>query len=190
MNSAIRRRWLAFAGIAAVVFVADQLTKSWVDANFAEASTHPLPGGTLPTPIIGEFVRIAKSYNSGGIFGLFGNSAAVLAIASTVVIALIVIYQARQGLRGHWLLTVALGLLLGGALGNFADRARFGRVLDFVDTGIGDLRWYTFNVADAAISGSIVLLIGLSLFGDRLMGGAPTRPSDEVAGRATAKAPQ
>ena len=173
MSPATRRRWLAFAGIAAVVFVADQLTKSWIDANFAQASTHPLPGGALPTPIIGEFVRIAKSYNHGGIFGLFGNSAPVLALASTAVIALIVIYHARQGVRGHWLLTVALGLLLGGALGNFADRARFGRVIDFVDMGIGDLRWYTFNVADAAISCAILLLLLSAFLPDGRRSGGP-----------------
>jgi lipoprotein signal peptidase len=54
---------------------------------------------------------------------------------------------------------VTLGLLLGGALGNMADRLRLGYVVDFVDIGIGDLRWYTFNMADAAISAAIVLLV-------------------------------
>jgi hypothetical protein len=60
-------------------------------------------------------------------------------------------------------LSIALGLLLGGALGNVTDRLRLGYVVDFVDIGIGDLRWYTFNVADAAISLSIVMLIGAAL---------------------------
>jgi signal peptidase II len=54
---------------------------------------------------------------------------------------------------------VALGLLLGGALGNMLDRLRLGYVLDFVDVGIGDLRFYTFNAADSAISCAIVLLL-------------------------------
>ena len=158
-----RRRWLAFFVIAAVVIVADQVSKFWIDANFALASTHPAPGGIEPTPVIGEFVRIAKTYNTGGIFGLVGNSAPILALASTVVIALIVVYQWREGLSGPWLLTVALGLLLGGALGNFIDRVRKGAVIDFVDMGIGDLRWYTFNVADAAISMSLLALILLTV---------------------------
>jgi signal peptidase II len=162
-----RRRWLTFVVLAAIVIVADQVSKLYVDANFAIASPYALPGTQQPTPIIDGFVRIAKSYNTGGIFGLFGNSALVLALASTVVIALIVLYQARQGTTGPWLLTVALGLLLGGALGNFADRIRLGAVVDFVDMGIGDWRWYTFNVADSAISIALVLLIGLSFFGDR-----------------------
>ena len=148
--------------------MADQASKAWIDANFAEASVHAVPGTAQPTPVIDGFVRIAKSYNTGGIFGLFGNSATVLALASTVVIALIVAYQWREGTRGPWLLTVALGLLLGGAIGNFVDRVRHGAVIDFVDMGIGDWRWYTFNVADAAISTAILLLILLSLFGERL----------------------
>ena len=120
------------------------------------------------TDVIDGLVRIAKSYNIGGIFGLFGGSAALLALSSTVVIVGIVLYQAREGVRGPWLLTLALGLLLGGAMGNFIDRVRLGAVIDFVDMGIGDWRWYTFNVADAAISTSLLLLILLALFGDRL----------------------
>jgi len=163
-----RRGWLIFFGLAALVIVADQATKMWIDATFALASTHPSAGGAQPTPIIGDFVRIAKTYNTVGIFGLFGNSAIILAFASTVVIALIVVYQWREGRSGPWVLTVALGLLLGGALGNFIDRIRYQHVIDFVDTGIGDWRWYTFNVADSAISIALLLLIVLSLFGDRL----------------------
>jgi len=65
-------------------------------------------------------------------------------------------------------LTVALGLLLGGALGNFIDRIRYQHVIDFVDMGIGSWRWYTFNVADSAISIALLLLILMSLFGERL----------------------
>ena len=168
MTDHARRRWLAFFGIAAAVVVADQLSKLWVDANFPVASPHGGSGGGQPTPIIDGFVRIAKTYNTGGIFGLFGDSAIILAMASTVVIALIFVYHRREGIAGPAALTVALGLLLGGALGNFIDRLRLGAVVDFVDMGIGDWRWYTFNVADSAISIALLLLILLSLFGDRL----------------------
>jgi signal peptidase II len=75
---------------------------------------------------------------------------------------LIVAVHARAG--RNLLLTIALGLLLGGALGNFGDRVRLGYVVDFVDMGIGAWRFYTYNVADAAITVSILSLIGLSLF--------------------------
>ena len=164
-----RRRWIAFVVVATLVVVVDQLTKLWVDANFAQAALHPAAGAAEPTPVIGDFVRIAKSYNSGGIFGLFGNSAAILALASTIVLVLIVVYEAREGSRS-WPLTIALALLLGGAVGNFIDRVLHGYVVDFVDMGIGDSRFYTFNVADSAISTALVLLVLIALFGERLTG--------------------
>jgi signal peptidase II len=77
------------------------------------------------------------------------------------VVALIVWYHGSSG--RNLLLSVALGLLLGGALGNMIDRLRLGYVVDFVDLGIGNIRFYTFNVADSAISGAILLLILLAL---------------------------
>jgi signal peptidase II len=171
------RRWLLFAAVAIAVIVADQLSKLWIDASFAQAAVHPLPGQNQPTPVLGEFVRIAKAYNTGGIFGLFGNSAPILALSSTVVIGLIVVYQWREGTRGPWLLSLALGLLLGGAIGNFIDRVRLGAVVDFVDVGIGNWRWYTFNVADAAISTSLLLFILLALLGPRLGDRLEQRPA-------------
>lgn len=160
--------WPLFGALAAVVLIADQLTKAWVDASFALASPFAAPGTPeAPTPILGDLVRIAKSYNDGGIFGFAGDSALLLAAASMVVIAIIVLVEARQGLDDP-LLTVALGLLLGGALGNLVDRLRFAHVVDFVDMGIGDQRWYTWNIADAAISVAIVLLLVHGLLGHRL----------------------
>jgi len=73
----------------------------------------------------------------------------------------------RPGLGAH----LTLGLLLGGAVGNLIDRVVRGYVIDFVDMGIGTLRFYTFNVADSAISVAIALLLALSLLGDRIPGG-------------------
>ena len=171
-------RWALFVGIAALVVTADQVSKAWVDPNFREAWTRtPVAGYADPTPVLGDYVRIAKSYNEGGLFGLFGNAAPVLAVASLLVIGLILLYQARQGV-GSRLLTLALGLLLGGAIGNFIDRVRVGHVIDFVDMGVGTLRWYTFNVADAAISTSIVVLLAIGLFGDRWAGRRSVGPTN------------
>lgn len=176
--STVRGKWQLFAIVAIVVVLADQLSKLWIDANFVATSVHALPGQPQPTPVLGEFVRIAKSYNSGGIFGLFGNTAAILALSSTVVIGLIAVYQWREGTRGAWPLSLALGLLFGGAIGNFIDRVRLGAVVDFVDMGIGDWRFYTFNVADSAISISLLLLILVALFGDRLNARLRDKPAD------------
>jgi lipoprotein signal peptidase len=99
-----------------------------------------------------------------------------------LVIGLIVAYHARSG-RSRYM-SVALGLLLGGAVGNLIDRLRLGYVVDFVDAGIGSVRWYTFNVADAAISFAILFLIAAaiwpSLAGQRL---DPGQTPDQEPGR-------
>jgi signal peptidase II len=131
------------------------------------------PGGAIE--IVGDWLRLIHGRNDGGLFGLFGGSAAVLALASLGVIGLIVAYHARS--KPNVVLTIALGLLLGGAIGNLIDRLRFGYVIDFVDAGIGTLRFYTFNVADSAISIAILLLILLALF-PALGGGAGSDSSD------------
>jgi signal peptidase II len=140
--------WIAFLATAAVVVVLDQVSKAWLAANVA-------PGSMVK--VVGDNVRLVFSQNSGALFGLFRDNAVVFGIVSLVVVGLIVLYHGRSGRSLY--LSVTLGLLLGGALGNMADRLRLGYVIDFVDIGIGDLRWYTFNMADAAISAAIVLLV-------------------------------
>ena len=174
-------RWPLFAGVALAIVIADQVSKAFVDPRFGLAWTRaPVPGYDAPTPILGDLVRIAKSYNTGGIFGLFGQAAPLLALASLAVIGFIVYYQSRHG-RTSRFLTLVLGLLLGGAVGNFIDRVRFGYVIDFVDMGIGDLRWYTFNVADAAISLSLVGLIAIALLGDRAARASSPRDAPDAS---------
>jgi len=172
--------WLVFFGIAGSVLLLDQLSKAWVVDRFRLASPFLSPGSDGgPTPVIGDLVRVALSHNDGGIFGLLGASAGVLGLVSIAVIGVIIWLQAHQG-RTSPLLTVALGLLLGGALGNLVDRMSRGYVVDWIDMGIGDHRFYTFNVADSAISVAVVLLLALGLFGDhlgRLGGTLPTAGS-------------
>ena len=140
--------WPIFLGLAAGIIVADQLTKAWIRATIA-------PGASVS--IVGDYLRLVHSQNNGALFGLFRESAILFGLASIVVIGLIVTYHARSGRSPY--MSVALGLLLGGAIGNLIDRLRLGYVVDFVDAGIGNVRWYTFNVADAAISFAIILLV-------------------------------
>ena len=98
---------------------------------------------------------------SGILFGMLPQSAPAFAIVSLGVTALIVFYHYKAG-RGI-VTTLALGLLLGGAIGNLLDRLNHGYVIDWVDMGIGTLRFWTYNVADAAISTAIVLLIVMAI---------------------------
>ncbi|HEX3427599.1 MAG TPA: signal peptidase II [Candidatus Limnocylindrales bacterium] len=155
-----RGGWLLFLGLATVVVVVDQATKAAVTAALR-------PGESRP--IVDDLVRIVFSQNSGALFGLFKDNAAMFGIVSLAVIGLIVAYHTRTA--GSPYMTVTLGLLLGGAIGNMLDRLLRGYVVDFVDGGIGSVRWYTFNVADAAISLAIVLLF-LTALRPSLAGGS------------------
>lgn len=147
-----RALWPQFVLLAGAIVVLDQVTKTLLVGALR-------PGES--TSVVGDLVRFVHAQNTGGLFGLFRDGAPVFAIASIGVIAMIAWYHGRSGRSPY--LTLTLGLLLGGAIGNLLDRLRFGYVVDWVDAGIGGLRWYTFNVADAAISGALLLLILLAL---------------------------
>jgi len=147
-----RRDWIVFFGLAGLILLIDQASKAWLVSNLA-------PGEVLS--VIGDTIRFVFSQNSGALFGLFRDNAVLFGIISTGVIALIVVYRARSGRSLY--LSIGLGLILGGALGNMTDRLRLGYVVDFVDVGLGGFRWYTFNVADAAISAAIVMLLAAAL---------------------------
>jgi len=152
------RHWIAFFMLAAGIVIADQLTKAWVVSTVSFGSV---------LPVFGDYVRIWHVHNTGALFGLFRNQAVLFAALSIGVVALIVWFHGRSVVTNGWFATLALGLLLGGAVGNLADRLRLGYVVDFVDMGVGDLRFYTYNVADAAISASLVLLILMAFWPSR-----------------------
>ena len=143
-----RARWPLFIGLAASIVIVDQLTKLWLTSILG-------PGERRE--VLGDLVRIVHSQNTGALFGLFKDQALLFGLVSVGVVALIVWYHGSAG--RNTLTSIALGLLLGGALGNMADRFRLGYVVDWVDVGLGNLRFYTFNVADSAISCAILLLI-------------------------------
>ena len=164
-----RPRWPLFLSIAATVFVVDQLTKALLVALL------PVEGQRLA--VIGDLVRLVNSHNSGALFGLFQGQALLFGLVSLGVVALIAWYHGSSG--RNTTLSVALGLLLGGALGNLLDRLRLGYVVDFVDAGIGDLRFYTFNVADSAVSCAILLLLLSALLPGRF--GIPPQDSRRPA---------
>ena len=146
-------RWALFAGIAIAVVVIDQLAKAWITSNLD-------PGRSMT--ILGDWLRFVHGQNSGILFGLLPQSAPIFAVVSLAVTGLIVYYHRRTG-RGI-LVTVALGLLLGGAIGNLLDRLNHGYVVDFVDMGIGTWRFFTYNLADASITTAILLLLAMAVF--------------------------
>jgi len=166
-------RWALFVALAAAVVALDQLAKAAVTASLA-------PGQSVP--IVGDLIRIVFGQNSGALFGLFKDNALMFGVVSIVVVALIVAYHARSTPSAY--LTITLALLLGGAIGNMLDRLRLGYVVDFVDAGIGSTRFYTFNIADSAISLSILLLL-IAALRPSLVEAHP-RPSSAASARAVA----
>jgi signal peptidase II len=142
---------IAFVLIAVAVAVTDQLLKAWVVANYRL---------NQPTPILGDWFRIDFIHNAGGLFGLLQGSAPIFAVVTVAVVVILVAMEAGSGWKS-WLITLSLGLLLGGAVGNLVDRIVLGYVVDFVDIGIGTWRFYVFNVADSAVTISILLMLVL-----------------------------
>ncbi len=147
-----RPYWLSFLALVSAIIAVDQATKAWITAELTGGRTIVFLDGAL---------RLIYSENNGALFGLFRGQAGLFAALSIGVIAMIVVFHARSGRSAY--MTLTLGLLLGGAIGNAIDRLRLGYVIDFVDGGLGDIRFYTFNVADACISGAILLLIASAI---------------------------
>lgn len=112
-------------------------------------------------PVVGDWLRIHLIHNGGGLFGFFQGSAILFAVVTVAVVAILISLEVGSGWRS-WFVTVTLGLLLGGAIGNFIDRLRYGYVIDFADIGIGTWRFpYIFNIADSAVTVSILLIFVL-----------------------------
>ncbi len=145
------RRVTLVAVAVAVIVAADQATKSLAVARWSE----------VPQQIIGHDVELFVTRNSGSAFSRFQNLTPLLAVGAMVV-AFVLARAARK--ESDRITLYALVLLLGGALGNLLDRLHYGHVVDWVDAGIGNMRWYTFNVADAAISFAILLLLAASMW--------------------------
>jgi signal peptidase II len=130
---------------AAVVVVLDQLSKAAVVAFFAE---RPLGDREIVT----AFFNLALTYNRGISFGLFnggaGVNAIVFSLAAAAIVAVLVYWLSHAASP---VLAVAIGLVIGGAIGNVIDRLRLGAVVDFLDFHAGALHWPAFNFADSAI---------------------------------------
>lgn len=144
------RRRATLLLISALVVVVDRISKEAINAGL---------GGSAPYELVGSWLRIVHGENHGGLFGLLQGSAPILALFSVGVIVLLFVAHERERTMRVTLLTAGIGALVGGAIGNLIDRITYGYVLDFIDIGVGTVRFWTFNVADAAISIGILLLI-------------------------------
>ena len=145
--------------ISAIIVVADQATKALVRSAFA------LHEGSS---IIQGFFDLTRVHNAGAAFGMmngmdFPFKTVILALIATVALAGLAMYAAVLP-AGQRLARCGLALIVGGAAGNLIDRIRYGYVVDFVDLYWRDWHFWAFNVADAAITVGVALMI-LDLMG-------------------------
>jgi signal peptidase II len=146
-----RNRWL-FWGAAAAVLALDIVTK-WLAERFLQPPH-------VPHPVIGEVVRLTLAYNRGAAFSMHVGPYSRYVFGAFALLALVVLWNLyRRSHPTERLLSVALGLAWGGAAGNLIDRLRSDQgVVDFIDIGVAGWRFWTFNVADSAVTiGAIVL---------------------------------
>ncbi len=144
--------------VASIALAADIITKRIVEAQI------PL---YTSIPVIGFYLSWTHTQNTGAAFSLFQNGGVFFIVVALVVSAVILYYAPRLP-AGDWLARVALGLQLGGAIGNLLDRLRQGYVTDFIHFQIPEIGfdWPVFNIADSAIVVGVILLIAASLLRD------------------------
>jgi signal peptidase II len=145
---------------AAIVAVLDQLTKYWLLAYSGVAEGHRMDAG--------PFVSIVNQRNPGISYSLFEMSGMTGQLVLTAIAVAVSIGIAIWLGRGTNRLTaIALGLVLGGAIGNAIDRPWRGGVIDWVSLHASGFQWYVFNIADVAIVAGVVGLLYESLMGHR-----------------------
>jgi signal peptidase II len=156
VSKLIPRRLPWLLAISALIVLADRMTKIWV-------AKHIRLGGAIP--VIPRVLRITHWTNEGAAFSLFASSASPHVVRWTLVgfslLAALAVLVALVRLGNRFTLTtIALALILGGALGNVHDRIVYGSVVDFIEVHIFSYHWPDFNVADSSIvTGACLLLL-------------------------------
>lgn len=147
-----RKREALLAGVALAVLALDQLSKAAV----ARYLTPLTPWN--PIAALAPYISLTYVTNTGVAFGLFPQLSALYPYINLAIVAGLLVFYRRFGVQ-HWLLPVSLGLQLGGAVGNLADRLRLGYVVDFIDIKV----WPVSNVADVCIVSGVCILAYLLL---------------------------
>ena len=160
--------WLPIV-IAAIVILLDQFSKYLVETNLAVYTYW------APIPELNNFFRILHTTNTGAAFGLFASGGLFFALMAVVVSGAIIYFNRTLEGDQIWI-RIALGLQMGGALGNFIDRLRQGHVTDFLDFG----PWPLFNVADMAVVFGTILLAWLLLQEERAQKAAAHDAEEKV----------
>ncbi|MFC4599434.1 signal peptidase II [Cohnella hongkongensis] len=140
-----RRIWPigAYYAIAVIVFLIDYASKKIINRTVAL--------NTETIPVIGDFFMITHIRNRGAAFGMLQEQRLFFIVITVVVVSGILWYLHRSYRTGSKLLLVGLATILGGAVGNFLDRALYGEVIDFLQFNFGSYTFPIFNLADTGI---------------------------------------
>jgi signal peptidase II len=160
--------WPVLVAVTATDAVTKALAQRWLE----------LP--ELPHDLLGNTVRLTLVYNPGAAFGISFGPHSRWIFTVLIVLALLILARLYAGTRpGDVPRVMALGLVCGGALGNLLDRLRSGiGVVDFIDIGLRNARWPTFNVADMAVTiGAVLLAVALWAEDRRTAADSPGAPA-------------
>ncbi len=149
------KHWVALVGVALGAILVDQATKAYASAHLA------LYESWMPLDFLRPVFKFTLTHNTGVAFGMFPEGGWLFLVIPPVAAAVIVYYY-RQLAPNGWLVRLALGLQLAGALGNFIDRVRQGYVVDFFHV----THWPVFNVADSCIVVGVGLLLAKMIYDD------------------------
>ena len=151
-------RWIG-VGLAVLALIVDQVTKWWVINEMMN------PPRVIP---VTPFFNLVMGWNRGISFGLMNRESAfnawVLPLVAVVIVVILSVWLWRNE---RTIVAIAIGLVIGGALGNVVDRLRYGAVADFLDFHAAGIHWPAFNVADTSITVGAAMLVLESLFARR-----------------------
>jgi len=149
---------MALPAIALLALALDQLSKEWIVGQLHLGQSMSI------APWLAPIVQLTYITNTGVAFGMLQGTGDIFVIVDVVVVIALLLYYRRLPL-GHVPIRIALGLQLGGALGNLTDRLLRGSVVDFIDLNFWPLRgWPIFNFSDASIVTGTVILVLFVLF--------------------------
>jgi signal peptidase II len=147
----IKNRYLLFL-TAIIIILFDQGSKNWISNNLS--MSHPIN-------VFGDYLRLFLAHNYALVWSIPIRNDLVYYILPSIGIIVVIFIAFRTRIVYY---SLSFGFILGGAVGNLIDRVRIGYVIDFIDMGIKNTRWPTYNIADLAIDVGLIMIIAREIF--------------------------
>ena len=169
------RKWTILLCCLSLAALVDQMTKAWALANLIVYDS------VQPIPALAPFFQLTRSSNSGAAFGILSNAGDVVLVIALFIVAGLLWFLRSLPAEAR-LAPAAIGLVIGGAVGNIIDRLQHGQVIDFIHYQIPGLISNVSNLADHAIVLGVSLIIAESLWRDRISRAAGSGAPDNGTG--------